>query len=64
MNDRLCKTLNSYNKPLKGYEFIDAYNMSVRSDGVAGTITTRVDQSNMMFVVDVVKNNEENNRNI
>ena len=64
MNDRLCKTLNKYDKQLVGYEFIDAYNMSIRSDGIAGTLTTRVDQSNMIFVVDKVRNNEKNDRNI
>ena len=62
MNSRLVKTLNEYNKPLNGYEFIDGYNQIIRDDGVAGTITTRVNESNHIFVV--VEDNEQDNRNI
>lgn len=34
---------------LRGGVFIDAYNQSINED-IAGTITTRVDASNMVFV--------------
>lgn len=38
--------------PNKGGVFIDAYNQSINED-IAGTITTRVDASNLTFVTDM-----------
>lgn len=40
--------------PNKGGVFIDAYNQSINED-IAGTITTRVDASNHIFVTDISK---------
>lgn len=57
MNSRLAKTLQLYDKPLRGGEYIDAYNLKIHKD-IAGTITTRVDASCQTFVV--VKNERDN----
>ena len=38
--------------PNRGGVFIDAYNQSISED-IAGTITTRVDAANMIFVTEI-----------
>jgi len=38
--------------PNMGGVFIDAYNQSINTD-IAGTITTRVDASNMTYVTEI-----------
>lgn len=52
MNKRLQKMINKGKIPNIGGVFIDAYNQSVNLD-IAGTITTRVDASNMIFVTEI-----------
>lgn len=51
MNKRLRKMIDENKIPNIGGVFIDAYNQSVNLD-IAGTITTRVDASNMNFITD------------
>lgn len=51
MNRRLMETVKRYDKRFRGGEFIDAYNLAVRNDGIAGTIYSRVDRCNQIFVV-------------
>lgn len=48
-NKRLQKMIDERKIPNRGGVFIDAYNQSV-NESIAGTITTRVDASNMVFV--------------
>ena len=38
-------------KPLVGGEFIDAYNRTIRRDGIAGTIDAGIDFRNEKYVV-------------
>ena len=45
--------------PNKGGAFIDAYNQSINED-IAGTITTRVDASNHIFVTEICDTKENN----
>ena len=51
MNKRLQKMIDENKIPNIGGVFIDAYNQSVNLD-ISGTITTRVDASNMNFVTE------------
>ena len=44
-----------------GGVFIDAYNQSINTD-IAGTITTRVDASNMTYVTEICNTNSINTR--
>ena len=43
--------------PNQGGVFIDAYNQTINED-IAGTITTRVDASNMTFITDEYRQND------
>ena len=52
MNSRLQKMINRGVIPDMGGVFIDAYNQIINPD-IAGTITTRVDASNMIFVTEI-----------
>lgn len=54
MNKRLRKMIDENKIPNIGGVFIDAYNQSVNVD-IAGTITARVDASNMKFVTDIME---------
>ena len=54
MNKRLLKLIE--NQPIRGGQFLDCYNQSV-SD-IAGTITTRVDAANMIFVTEYETDND------
>ena len=51
MNKRLQSMIDNLLIPNKGGCFIDAYNQSINEE-IAGTITTRVDASNMSFVTE------------
>lgn len=52
MNSRLIETLKKNNDLiLRGGEFIDSYNKIIITNGIAGTITTRVNDSCQTFVV-------------
>ena len=51
MNKRLQKMIDNSLIPNRGGVFIDAYNQSVNED-IAGTITTRVDAANMIYVTE------------
>ena len=51
MNKRLQKMIDNCLIPNMGGVFIDAYNQSINED-IAGTITTRVDASNMIYVTE------------
>ena len=51
LDKRLAKTLQLYDKPLRGGEYIDAYNLAIHDNGIAGTITTRTVVSGQTFVV-------------
>lgn len=51
MNKRLQQLIDKGAIPNKGGVFIDSYNQSVNED-VAGTITTRIDASNMSYVTE------------
>lgn len=42
--------------PNKGGVFIDTYNQSINED-IAGTITTRINAGNMVYVTDLYENN-------
>ena len=58
MNSRLIETLKKNNDLiLRGGEFIDSYNKIIITDGIAGTITTRVNDSCQTFIV-VVRDEE------
>ena len=35
---------------IESYDYIDAYNRTIKSDGISGTITTRIDAGNNTFV--------------
>lgn len=52
MNKRLQKMIDENKIPNMEGVFIDAYNQSINKD-IAGTITTRVDASNMIFVTEL-----------
>ena len=51
MNKRLRKMIESGKIPNRGGVFIDAYNQTINEE-IAGTITTRVDASNSVFITD------------
>lgn len=59
MNKRLQKMIDENKIPNMEGVFIDAYNQSINKD-ISGTITTRVDASNMIFVTELI-NDEQNN---
>ena len=50
MNTRLVAVLKNNKVPLKDGDFINAYNGWIGRNGISGTITTRVNDSNMLFV--------------
>lgn len=52
MNKRLYKMIDENKIPNKGGVFIDAYNQSINED-IANTITTRVNDSNMIFITEL-----------
>lgn len=51
-NNRLIKMVQADAIPNRGGVFIDAYNQSTNEE-IAGTITTRVDAANMIYVTEV-----------
>ena len=51
MNRHLKETMQMNAKPLVGGEFIDAYNRTIRRDGIAGTIDAGIDFRNEKYVV-------------
>lgn len=52
MNKRLQMMIDKDLIPNRGGVFIDAYNQSINED-IAGTITTRVDASNSIYVTEL-----------
>lgn len=57
-NKRLMKMIVEGRIPNRGGVFIDAYNQSINDD-ISGTITTRVDASNMTFVTEICSTKTE-----
>ena len=62
MNKRLKKMKTNNLIPNQGGVFIDAYNQTINTE-IAGTITTRVDASNMTFVTDIIPLNTDKDGN-
>ena len=51
INKPLFETLNqSNNKVVENCSYIDSYNKTIRSDGLIGTLTTRIDASNLYYL--------------
>lgn len=55
-NSRLMKMIAEGKIPNKGGVFIDVYNQSINED-IAGTITTRTNAGNMVYVTNLYENN-------
>ena len=62
MNKRLQKMITNNLIPNTGGVFIDAYNQTINTE-IAGTITTRVDASNMVYVTEVIPLNTDKDGN-
>lgn len=62
MNKRLQKMITNNLIPNKGGVFIDAYNQTINTE-IAGTITTRVDASNMVYITEIIPLNTDKDGN-
>jgi hypothetical protein len=62
MNKRLQKMITNNLIPNTGGVFIDAYNQTINTE-IAGTITTRVDASSMVYVTEVIPLNTDKDGN-
>ena len=62
MNKRLAKMIANNLIPTRGGIFIDAYNQTINTE-IAGTITTRVDASNMVYVTEIILLNTDKDGN-
>lgn len=47
--DRLKETIKD--EPLRGGEFLDLYNRTLKRDGICGTINALIDQNGNFYVV-------------